>query len=244
VADGVAAEPAAGPPDWRGLLDLLEDTTAKDFGDMWRDTVARPADAVALDARVAARDAYRHSVTIAGEWLLPRAARSAMRAWQFETARGILSAADAVTANRMALQDAASGAGLTLPDRLRVAFEGDAGIDVAAAEARQEQAVVDAIVRARASEPAAPGMADRVMIAVGLLGATPKAAVDSAAASLAAGEIKMAYESALQAEAAWTGAAQVGRSRIVSTVLLLVALILLIGLIRQQRRRRKAPAAG
>jgi hypothetical protein len=244
VADGIAAEPADGPPDWRGLLDLLEDATAKDFGDLWRDTVARPADAAAMDARATARDAYRHSVTMAGEWRLPRAARSAMRAWQFETAQGILTAADAVTTARMALEDSATKAGLTLPNRLRLAFEGDVGVDVAAAEAQQELAVVDAIVRARAAEPASAGMVDRVVIAVGLLGATPQADVDSAATSLAAGDVKVAFESALRAEAAWAGAAQVGRSRIVSSVLLLVALILLIGLIRQQRHRRQkvAPA--
>ena len=243
VADGVAQEPAEGPPDWRGLIDLLEDATAKDFGDLWRDTVARPADAEALDARAAARDAYRHSVTVAGEWLLPRAARSAMRAWQFETAVGILKAADAVTAERMTLEDAAARAGLTLPDRLKLAFEGDVGVDVAAAEAKQELAVVDAIVRARAAEPASPGLVDRVTVAAGLLGATPKVAIESAAAALAAGDIEVAFTSAVRAEAAWTGATQVGRSRIVSIVLLLVALVLLLGLIRQQRRRRKAPAA-
>jgi hypothetical protein len=246
LADPAAAELAEGPPDWRGLLDLLEDASAKQFGDLWRDTVARPADAEALDARAAARDTYQHSVTMAGEWLLPPAARSAMRAWQFETAEGILKATDAVTADRMTLETAAAAANLTLPDRLRVAFEGDVGIDVAAAEARAEQAVVDAIVRARAAEPATPGTVEQLMVRVGLLGATPKADVERAATALAAGDIEMAFASAVNAEAAWTGAPQVGRSRIVSAVLLLVALILLVGLIRQQRRRPPAqpPAEG
>ena len=61
-------------------------------------------------------------------------------------------------------------------------------------------------------------------------------------AQLAAGDIGAAYASALKAEAAWTGAPRVGRSRIVSTALLLIALLLLVGLIRQQRRRRAEAA--
>jgi hypothetical protein len=238
---GAAAEPelAEGPPDWRGLLDLLEDTTGKDFGDLWRDVVARPADEAALDERIAARDAYRHSVTVAGEWRLPPAARAAMRAWQFETAEGILKAADAVAAERDTLVAAATAAGLQLPDRLRTAFEGDVGVDAAAAEAHAEQAVVDAIVQARASAPRQPGIGEELIIAIGLLGATPAADVDAAAAQLAAGDIELAYGSAVQAEAAWTGAPRVGRSRIVSTVLLVVALVLLAGLLRQQRQQRQ-----
>src|SRR5262249_49737744 len=31
---GAAMEPAEGPPDWRSLLDLLEDVTGKDFVDL------------------------------------------------------------------------------------------------------------------------------------------------------------------------------------------------------------------
>ncbi len=241
---GEAPEPAEGPPDWRGLLDLLEDTTAKDFGDLWREVVARPADVTALDARLKARDAYRHSVTMAGEWRLPPAARAAMRAWQFETAVAILKAVDAVTEERATLEAKAAAAGLKLPDRLRVAFEGGAGIDAAAAEAQAEQVVVDAIVRARSFEPREPGIGDRFIVAIGLLGATPAADATSAAASLAAGDVQVAYASALQAEAAWAGAPQVGRSRIVSSVLLLVAVLLLLGLIRGQWLRRRTAAAG
>jgi hypothetical protein len=242
LADGADPELAEGPPDWRGLLDLLEETTGEDFGDLWRTVVARPSDTTALDARLAARDAYRHSVTVAGEWRLPPAARAAMRAWQFEVAADILQAVDAVIEERNALAAAASAAGLVLPDRLRVAFEGDVGVDAAAAEAQAEQAVVEAIVRARASEATGSGIGEGLIVGIGLLGATPAADVDSAAASLAAGDIQVAYTEALRAEAAWVGAPRVGRSRIVSTVLLLLALVLLAGIVRQQRGRRRAAA--
>jgi hypothetical protein len=143
-------------------------------------------------------------------------------------------------AHRLALVADAINAGLPLPGRVRQAFEGPAGVDAAVAEVRAEQAGVDAIVSARATKPSEPGVGERLIIQVGLLGASPQVDIDHAAASLAAGDIEVAYTAALQAEAAWSGAPRVGRSRIVSTALLVVALILLIGLVRQQRRRRAA----
>ncbi|HEX3264684.1 MAG TPA: hypothetical protein VHR16_03360 [Candidatus Limnocylindrales bacterium] len=240
VGSTAVPEAAEGPPDWRGLLDLLEDTTGKDFGDAWRDVVARPVDLAALDARTAARSAYHAAVATAGDWVLPPGVRAAMRSWQFESAQSQLEDVDAVMTARRTLETSAASAQLALPGRLRAAFEGEAGVDAAVAEAKAEQAVVDAIVRARSSRPAETGVGEQLITQVGLLGATPEADVDGAAASLAAGDIEVAYAAALQAEAAWSGAPRVGRSRIVSTALLLVALILLIGLVRQQRRRRGA----
>ena len=165
-----------------------------------------------------------------------------MRAWQFETAEGLLTAVDAVSVARETLETSAAAAGLALPDRLRGVFEGTAGVDAALAEAHAEQAVADAIVRARSAEPAANALGESTIAQIGLIGATPRADLDSAAASFAAGDIEAAYASALQAEAAWSGAPHVGRSRIVSAVLLIVALILLVGLVRQQRRRWAAKA--
>jgi hypothetical protein len=97
---------------------------------------------------------------------------------------------------------------------------------------------VDAIVHARESEPRERGVGERLIIDIGLLGIEPAENLATAATQLAAGNIEAAYGSALQAEVAWAAAPSVGRSRIVSTTLLLVALILLVGLVRQQRRRR------
>lgn len=241
-AAGAGTEPAEGPPDWRGLLDLLEDGTGKEFADLWRDLVARPDDTVALDARAAAREAYARTVQAAGEWRLPPATRAALRAWQFDVALQLLRETDAVIAQRDALAAAADAAGLRLPDRLRTAFEGNAGIGVAADEARAEQAVVDAVVHAREAEPRETGIGERLIIDIGLLGIDPAANLAAAADQLAAGDIQAAYASALQAETAWTAAPRVGRSRIVSTTLLVIALLLLVGLFRQQRRREAAAA--
>ncbi|HXG26338.1 MAG TPA: hypothetical protein VNL94_05745 [Candidatus Binatia bacterium] len=243
LVEGAAPEVAEGPPDWRGLLDLLEEETGADFTDLWGEAVARPADLAVLQERTAARAAYEASVQRAGDWRLPPATRAAMRAWQFDVATDLLRQADAVIAQRDALAREAADAGLTLPGRLRVAFENGPDVEPAAAEARAERAVVDAIVHARATEPRNPGVVEDLVFRLGLIGIEPREYVAAAAAQLAEGELEAAYASALQAEAAWTGAPQAGRSRIVSTLLLLLALLLLAGLIRQQRRRRTQPAA-
>ena len=87
-AGGAAApEMVDGPPDWRGLLDLLEDDTRASYADLWRTWVARDVDLPLLDARAAARTRYDAVVKAAGDWQLPKAVRDAMRAWRFTTPR-------------------------------------------------------------------------------------------------------------------------------------------------------------
>ena len=68
----LAPETVDGPPDWRGLLDLLEAETGKDFTDLWRQWVVRPEEAGLLDARAEARTAYVRTLASTGDWQLPR----------------------------------------------------------------------------------------------------------------------------------------------------------------------------
>lgn len=238
--DPAATEAAEGPPDWRGLLDLLEEAAGKDFGDLWRTWVARPQDVPLLADRVAARGDYARSVDLAGEWRLPPTIRAAMRAWRFDVARELLVAADAVLAERVKLETAAAAAGATLPDTLRVTFEGTGGVPAAAAEAAAEQTTVDAIAAAQAARPSEEGFAERAFVAIGLVGAKPEVDLDQALGALAGGDLETAYGAAQAAESAWASASEIGRSRILSAALLLIALILFVGLLRQQRRRRPA----
>jgi hypothetical protein len=238
-----AAEPASGAPDWRGLLDLLEAETGEGFDDLWRTWVARPGDLQALNLRAAVRMAYQHSLELAGDWRLPPAVRQAMRAWRFEVAGKLLVGADAVLAQRAQLEATAATAGATLPPTLRAAFEGDRGVAAAAAEATAQQTTVDAIAAAEAARPTETGIVERLINDVGLLGTEPDGRLADALAALAAGDLEHAYASAQAAEATWSSAAGLGRSRIVSTVLLLLALIVLAGLLRGLRRGRPpAPA--
>jgi hypothetical protein len=232
-------EPALGVPDWRGLLDLLEERTGMSFADLWLAHVARPTDVAALADRAATRGYYLRSIALAGDWQLPPLVRNAMRAWQFGLARDLLAATDGVSAQRTKLEQTAATAGLTLPTTLRSAFEGTGGIAVAADEASAEQSVVDAIVSARAAEPDESAVGERLIIAIGLIGADPGNEVRRAAARFAAADLQGAYADATDAGAAWTGAAALGRSRIVSTVLLLLAVVLLAGLVRQRRSARR-----
>ena len=229
-----------GPPDWRGLLDLVEASSAQDFGDLWSEWVARPADAALLAARAEARDHVASTVRAAGDWQLPPSIVDAMRAWRFDEAEARLSAADDVLVQRDALEAAANRAGLVLPSTLRAAFEGADGPEDAATELVAAQRSVDAIVAARQALPTGTGIGERFLVAVGLLLEQPDLQLAAAEAALTTGSLDIARSTAENAERAWSNAEGVGRSRIVSLVLLGVALALLVGLLRQARRKTRA----
>jgi hypothetical protein len=146
-------EQAPSPPDWRGLLDLLEDQTGESFRDLWVAWVARPEDVPQLAARDDALAAYRASVARAGSWTLPQSVREALRAWRFDDARALLDAANGVLDQRDQLAAAAAAAGLPVPRDLEVAFEGDAGLAAAATEGAAELATVAEINQAAAARP-------------------------------------------------------------------------------------------
>ena len=235
-----ATEAAEGPPDWRGLLDLLEEAAGKDLVDLWRTSVARSEDLPALADRAVARARFARSVELAGEWRLPPTIRSAMRAWRFDLAREMLGAADAVQAQRALLETAAAAAGATLPDTLRTGFEGASGLAAAAAEATAELATVDAIAAAQAARPTSSEFAEQAVVAIGLVASTPEEDLGRALVALKDGDLETAYTAAQAARAAWASAFEHGRSRIVSLVLLLAAFVLLAGLVRQRRARKPA----
>ena len=136
------------------------------------------------------------SVALAGEWRLPPTIREAMRAWRFDVAEELLTAADAVLAQRDQLEASAAAAGATLPTTLRTAFEGAGGVGAAAAEATAEQSTVDAIAAAQAARPVEPGIVDQAILSIGLLPDTPETQVAAAHAALAAGDLQAAYASA------------------------------------------------
>jgi len=230
-------ETVAGAPDWRGLLDLFDDTTGASFEDLWRLWIARPEDKALLDARAPARTLYAKAVVDAGPWALPRSIRDAMRAWQFDVATREMTAAEAVLAQRAQLQATARQAGVTLPPTLQGLFEGNGGVPVAAAEATAEQSTIEAIREAAATEPAATTEAPSVLVSVGLLGSDPGARLADARTAFAAGDLNHAISEASDAAATWTGAASIGRTRLVSVGLLVVAGLLLARLLWSRRRR-------
>lgn len=235
--DPSAEEQVEGAPDWRGLLDLLEEQTGKEFGDLWQKWVARPQDLAALDGRATARVAYAQTVQLAGDWRLPISIRHAMRAWQFDAAGDLLAAADHVLGQRTTLAAAAAAADARLPDSLREAFEGTDGLAAAAAEAASEQSAVEMIAAADSAQAAEKDFPDALFARVGLLTRDPSVELGAARVALLVGDVDGAQRSAQSAHDAWANAANVGRSRIVSLVLLAVALGIFVGLVRRARRR-------
>lgn len=244
------AELVGQAPDWRGLLDLFEDTTRTSFEDLWRQWIVRPSDLPLLDARTIARAAYDQAVADAGPWTLPRSIRDAMRAWQFDVATQGIDAAEAVIAQRSRLDTAAASAGLTLPAALQADFEGPGGLTAAAAEATAEQATIEAIRTAAATEPGAPAAtpashptAPTFLTTVGLVGADPAAELATARADFTAGRLNEAIDAASIAAATWGSAENVGRGRLVSLGLLALAVLLLARMLLLRRRRTRVARA-
>jgi hypothetical protein len=231
-------EAGSGPPDWRGLLDLLEGRTGKMYEDLWRTWVVRPDEAHLLDLRRTARNQYDAVVERAGEWQLPPVVRQSMRNWQFEGAMALLDAANGALDDRDAVMAGAASANLGVPRALEAAFESDAGFAAAATEADAELLAIDAYKQARDSRPPDPG----VVAEVGLWWATPEADLARAAAAFAIGDLRGSVEASAAARVAWQNAPDVGRSRLMTSLAAaLVALVMVwffVSWIRGLRTRR------
>ena len=244
-SDTRPVEAGAPAPDWRGLLDLLEDRTGRDYGDLWRTWVIRPAEGKLLDDREAARRRYDQVVRRAADWQLPPLVRQAMRAWQFDQAMELLVAADRVLDGRDAVTEAASAAGLPLvPRALEAAFEGNGSFAAAATEADAELQTIAAYERATASRPTAPDL----MQQIGLWGTTPGIDLAAAADAFAAGNLQASVDGSLRAQLAWDDAQELGRNRaltmLAATLAALIAVAVIVGRIRSARRRwRRRTAA-
>ena len=221
-------------PDWRGLLDVLEERTAATYDDLWRTWVARPADLPLLDARAAARERLAQVTAVTDGWHLPRPIRDSMRAWQFADATTWLDAADASLDQRAAVEAAATRAGVIAPDTLRTAFEDDDGFDDALAEATAELETIGRYDAATATRPteATP------VVSLGLWGETPEADLVMARDALARGDLDASVAASAEAASIWSSAESVGQGRAVSIALLIVAALLAIGLLVGAWRRR------
>jgi hypothetical protein len=233
---GLPTERGAEVPDWRGLLDLLEDHAGRPFDDLWLAWVVRDEEAGLLVDRAAARELYATVAQEAGDWHLPRATRAALRAWQFDQATELLAAARRVLAARAELETGARNAGLVLPTTLRAAFEGDAGFAAALAEADAEKAAIVAYATASARRIAEPGPLETI----GLIGSEPDAALAAAAEAFAAGDLSASVGHADEAEAIWLGAAEVGRNRVVTGLGIAILVGLAIAFVVSALRRRRA----
>ncbi len=236
-----APETVDGPPDWRRLLDLLEDGTGTGFADLWQKWVVRSDEASLLDARAAARTAYTRTLAVAGDWTLPRSIRDALRDWKFDVAQDRMADARTVIAQWGAIEALATRTGVTPPPTMRQRFEaGDfAG---ASAEAEGERNALLAIGEAAATRPAGDDLLSRV----GMLGEDPDADIGAARSALAAGDLAAAQSASRDATRAWTGAWQEGRRRVLLGLAAIASMLVLVaavaGRARAARRGRASSA--
>jgi hypothetical protein len=222
AGEGVDVERVDAAPDWRGLLDLIQDQTGADVSDLWAAWVVRPTEAGLLADRAAARTRYEALVTKAGFWRLPRVARDALRVWQFEGASQLFDSADRALDDRDAVTAAASAAGLTTPTTMRSDFEGPRGFAAASAEADAELAAIAAYREAADARSKEPDLFQRI----GLWNADPDAALASAAEAFGKGDLQSTVESSSLAKAVWQAADDVGRSRALAVSASLAAILL------------------
>ncbi len=234
---------APGPPDWRGLLDLLEERTTADYTDLWATWVVRPQDEPLLAARSQARTAYAAAVVAAGAWELPSAIRAAMNAWQFSQATELIDEAQAAILKRDEVEQRAAAAGLALSPAMQAAFEGPSGPAAATAVAAAE---IEAIGDINAAQTAA-GRTGGPLEQLGLLGATPDRQLADARQEFATGDLATARDLAAAAEQTWLTAGDRGRQRVVAIAAILLGLLVLAisltAAARIWRARRRAGVA-
>lgn len=230
---------AAGAPDWRVLLDLLEERTGVGFSDLWSTWVVRPSDEPLLAARAAARTHYAATVRAAGGWELSEPIRRAMDAWRFDQAEELLDEAEAALSGWRSLQAAAAARGLALPTRVEAAFESPGGPAAALAEIEAERGAIAGIGTGDGAAARPRG----VLETIGLIGERPDVELAAARAALAAGDPDAAVAHAAAARSIWLGADDLGRRRVaVALFAILVVggtlLVVLAALVRRRRERR------
>jgi hypothetical protein len=243
AAAATEPETVEGPPDWRGLLDLLETHDSERYDDLWTSWVVREADLPLLEARRAARTRYDEVLREAGDWELPKPVRDALRAWQFETVGTLLTDAAGILDQREAIAAAAAKSGLTQPESLEVAFELSDGFATAGREATAELEAIARYDAAAATQPAEPNP----LQVLGLWGETPEVALAQARDLFAAGDLSGSGDAAEIAAIVWSSAEDIGRGRLISIVALTLAVLLAIALftgwLRARRRHRRRFAA-
>ena len=239
---GPGAESVAGPPDWRGLLDLLEARTGRGFTDLWRTWVVRPEETALLDARAAARTSYSQTLALANGWALPFAIRDGLRAWQFGAVMPLMADARTVLAQRVALEERAARDGLNLPTAMRTAFEAGSLVD-ASQVAEAEMNAMLTVEEATAERPVEPD----ILVRIGLLGSEPETDLANARASFEADNLDATLSSANAALSTWASAWQEGRRRALFAAAAFATLIVLgsaiAGGLRRSRRSGRAPHA-
>ena len=223
---------SSGPPDWRGLLDLVQERTGIDATGLWSSLVAAPDEQALLTTRTTTRAAYHALLVRAASWAVPPGVLDALNAWQFGSAGDLLTGLGQLLDQRDRIASASAAAGLTPPSTLQAEFE-QGRTATGETEAANELLVIQAIGTAAAAQPTSPSIVDDV----GLIGVDPAANLDAATTAFSAGDMNAARSAALAADEAWSQAPDTGSFRIRVSLAALLVLLVLIGFVVSQVRR-------
>ena len=237
-----AVEHRSSPPDWRTLLDYLDERAASPNADaLFRLYVASPADVSVLAARSTARERYAKLVADGDGWLPGYAIRSAMTDWAFDRATTSIATAESVLQLRDQIAAAGAPVGLAAPDALREAYQ-NAYTDLSGVQSRATQELAAAAdIATAAGRLAAPR---DLLTSIGLIGVEPGAMIDTAKADFRADRIVSAESRAADAIAAMDRAAGLGAQAVVALVVTVAGVMLVVVLAVRRRRSRSGLAAG
>ena len=223
---------------WMRLLDLTEPLGQPDSATVdgaLRAYVLSASDELLLDDRAGAREAYRALLGTGAGWLPPWYVRKPMGEWGFAPATTRMAEATAVLGLRDQVATAAAALGLAPDGALKTAYEGaQDGFEGATAIAGQQLAALVALASAKAAVEAAPDLVAQV----GLLGETPVAAYQAAAAAFEAGQLDAAATGAAAASATIGNAPAIGQTRLLiagGSVAGLLLLLLVVALLVRRR---------
>jgi len=231
-------ETVTGGNDWRRLLDLLDEVGGSHRADdLFRRWVVTDADAKLLDERATARASYADVVGAGAGWKQPFYVRGPMSDWDFATATTRIAEARAFLDRKSEIGAAAGLLQLPVSPDLESAYESaQDSFDLANRMADQEIASLHALVTATQAveAPRAP------LVALGLIGAMPEAALAAARIAFTNGSA-LAADQANAVTALIDGAVDAGRGRLLAAIVVLVVsvVLLVIAILLVRRRGRR-----
>jgi hypothetical protein len=234
-------EHLSGIPDWRALLDYLEERAdSSNASSLFRLYVAAPSDVSPLAARDKARAAYAELVNDGGGWLPAYAIRSRMAGWEFPAANAAMETAQSIIELRDEIAVAGAPIGLVAPDALRHDYEMESDLSTVLSNAQADLDAARAIVAA-ADRIAAPR---DIVTVIGLAGFEPATVLEAAKGAYRADRVAAARDSVGVAVDALDRAPEAGFQTVTGVAFGSVVIVLFVALVVVQRRRlRRMPYA-
>ncbi len=233
--------------DWRRFLDLAEEVGgAEDLSEIFDTWVVINRNQ--LVDRSEARAAYADLVAAGDGWAAPTAVRLSMADWKFQTAAEQMERSSELLGERDALRDAAAEFDLTLPDRLETDYEAldedeevtlEEGAEALSAEFDDLAGAIDEIREARTKIDGTEGL----LTSIGLYGTDLEAEFDDAVEAFDADDTAAAEIEANEVDTLVDEAAEIGRTRLLLAVAVVVGLLVLVAAFVWWRRRRRSRTA-